>query len=152
MALTQLDPWSEVRRLQRQMDNLFEDTLGGRELMAGGRSEPRLQLWAPRMDVSQTPSALKVTAELPGMRKEDINITVQGGMLVLSGETKHEKKEENERYHRIERSYGKFSRTVPLPKDAEPNKIKACFNNGLLELEVPLPEQKQAQSQRIPIQ
>jgi len=101
-------------------------------------------LWRPVVDVRENDKNIVVHAELPGVKKEDITIDVSEGTLTLSGEKREEKKEDNERYHRVERSYGKFTRQFNLPEGVNTSQICACFNNGVLELTIPKPEKREA--------
>jgi len=84
---------------------------------------------------------LVIKAELPGMEKKDINLDLKDGVLTLRGERKHENQVQDENFYRREMSYGKFVRTFSLPSDVDPDKINAEFQNGLLTIEVPKPEQ-----------
>ena len=96
--------------------------------------------WTPAFDVSETEHELIVKAEVPGMDKEDINITVSDGMLTVKGEKKQEKKEENEHFHRVETHYGMFSRTLRLPAEVEADKVDATYKDGVLNITLPKPE------------
>jgi HSP20 family protein len=96
--------------------------------------------WMPAFDVSETDKELIVKGEVPGMDKKDINITVSDGMLTIRGEKKHEKKEENEHYHRVERRYGAFSRTMRLPHEVEADKVDATYKEGVLSIRLPKSE------------
>jgi len=93
--------------------------------------------WTPAFDVSETDGELIVKAEVPGMDKKDINITVSDGMLTIKGEKKHEEKEENEHYHRVETHYGKFSRTMRLPTEVQADKVDATYKDGVLNITLP---------------
>jgi HSP20 family protein len=95
--------------------------------------------WAPKVDVIAKDNKLVTRVDLPGMKKEDVNVEVADGMLTLSGERKKEFKEEKDDYFREEREYGSFCRTVPLPKGVKSEDVKASFINGVLEVTVPLP-------------
>ena len=86
------------------------------------------------------------------MKKEDINIEIKDNVLTVSGERKYEKKEENEKYHRIERSYGKFSRSISLPQGVTEDQVKASFSDGVLEVSFPKPEVKKPEAKKIAIQ
>jgi HSP20 family protein len=90
--------------------------------------------------VSESDKELIIKAEIPGMDKKDINITVSDGMLTIKGEKKHEKKEENEHYHRVERRYGAFSRTVRLPREVKAAKVDATYKDGVLSIKLPKSE------------
>jgi HSP20 family protein len=96
--------------------------------------------WTPAFDVSETDSELTVKAEVPGMDKKDINITVSDGMLTVKGEKKHQKKEETEHYHRVETHYGKFSRTMRLPTEVKADKVDATYKDGVLNITLPKTE------------
>jgi HSP20 family protein len=96
--------------------------------------------WMPAFDMSETDKELIVKGEVPGMDKKDINITVSDGMLTIRGEKKHEKKEENEQYHRVERRYGAFSRTMRLPHEVEADKVDATYKEGVLSIRLPKSE------------
>eukprot|EP01112_Ceratiomyxa_fruticulosa_P019222 TRINITY_DN6262_c0_g1_i2.p1 TRINITY_DN6262_c0_g1~~TRINITY_DN6262_c0_g1_i2.p1 ORF type:complete len:199 (-),score=43.22 TRINITY_DN6262_c0_g1_i2:98-694(-) len=109
-------------------------------------------LWRPIVDVKETEKELIIHAELPGVSKEDISIDVHDGVLSLTGEKKHTHKEEGEKYHRIERSYGKFSRSFKLPKGVDPSSINASFNDGVLVLTVPRPKIEEPPKHKITIQ
>ena len=96
--------------------------------------------WVPAFDVSESDKELIIKAEIPGMDKKDINITVSDGMLTIKGEKKHEKKEESEHYHRVERRYGAFSRTVRLPREVKAAKVDATYKDGVLSIKLPKSE------------
>jgi len=104
-------------------------------------NEPQIRNWSPNLDVSENDKEITINCELPGIDKNDVKIDCHNGLLTITGERKHEKKEENEKYHRIERSYGKFSRSLRLPEGCDPSKICACFNNGVLKVTAPKGEQ-----------
>ncbi|HSR50171.1 MAG TPA: Hsp20/alpha crystallin family protein [Acidobacteriota bacterium] len=103
--------------------------------------------WRPAVDVSEDTDALVFTAELPGFAKGDIDISVEDGVLTLSGERTQERKDEE--YHRIERSYGRFERSFTLPRNIDPDKISANLKNGLLVLT--LPKREEAKPKQIDI-
>ena len=94
----------------------------------------------PAFDVSETEKELIVKAEVPGMDKKDININLSDGLLTMTGEKKHEKKEEGENYHLVERHYGKFSRTMRLPSTVNTEKVDAIYKDGVLTITVPKTE------------
>lgn len=94
---------------------------------------------------------LLVTAEIPGVKKEDLKVHVDGKVLVIEGERKQEKEEKREGYYHSERSYGQFYRSISLPEGANADQVAAQFNNGMLEVTVPLPEAKQ-KPKEVPVQ
>jgi HSP20 family protein len=143
----EIDPF---RALRAQMDDLFSDWTSGFERMAGASA-----MLALRVDVSETPTELTVKADLPGVEQKDIDVTVSGDQLTIKAEKKseaEEKKDDKGRiYHRIERSYGSFQRTMTLPFDIEPAKVSASFKDGVLTLTLPKPAEVQKQTRKIEI-
>src|SRR5256885_1114590 len=96
--------------------------------------------WTPLADITEDEKEYLIKAELPEIKKEDVKVTVENGVLTISGERKFEKEEKNKKYHRVERGYGTFMRSFTLPDDADANKIKAEFKNGLLKVHLPKSE------------
>lgn len=107
--------------------------------------------WMPSTDVFRKNGELIVKADLPGMKKEEIEIALENGDLVLRGERKHEEKVEEGNFFRHERTYGSFFRRVPLPYEIEASKINAKFDNGVLEVHIPMPPETTPAPERIPI-
>jgi HSP20 family protein len=97
--------------------------------------------WMPPVDIQETTDAYRLVAELPGMTKEDITITLENNVLRLSGERKFEKDAKKESYQRVERTYGTFARAFTLPSQVNHDKVEAAFENGLLTIVVPKAEQ-----------
>ena len=155
MKLNSLIPWrNEDKRLeqwpadgdpfvalQRRMNSLFEDFFGdsSSSLLPSGHGS-----FAPQMEVTETGKEVRITAELPGLDEKDIEVSVTGNMLTLSGEKKEEHEEEKGSYRQSERSYGYFERCVPLPKGIDADKAMAKFKNGVLK--ITLPKKAEAQS------
>ena len=124
------DPLSEVNRM-------FDDAFGG--LMRRPGAQQRAQQiteWAPAIDVSTKDGDLVVRAELPGVKQDDVDITLQDNVLTISGERKAEQEEERGGYHVRERRYGSFSRSLALPEGLDESKIHARYENGVLEVTV----------------
>jgi HSP20 family protein len=141
-SLFSMNPFALMRQLTDEMDRLA----GNLPRAAGDGS-----MWTPAIEVKQKDGKLLVTAELPGLKKENVNVHIDDNLLVVEGERKEEKEEKREGYYRSERSYGKFYRSIALPEGAESDKATAQFNNGILEISVPIPEMK-AKSQQVPVQ
>lgn len=131
MAIMRWDPFGEMLSMQREMDRIFS-RMGAR----GGDGE-RTAAWMPKIDVLTRGGDLVVKAELPGMRAEDIDISVTENMLSIKGERKEEKKAEDEGYVVRESSYGAFQRTLTLPEGVDASQIKADYREGVLEVTVP---------------
>jgi len=118
----------------RALDTFFNQDLVSSEEVSN-------RTWMPPVDIQETPEAYRLTAELPGLTKDDINITLENNVLRLSGERKFEKDVKKEGYHRIERTYGSFARAFTLPTQVNNEKVEAAFENGLLTITVPKAEQ-----------
>lgn len=124
--------WREMDRLQREMNRLFEDYYPTRVRRAP--SFPALNVWTNE-------DGLNITAEVPGVHPEDIDISVVGDTLTLSGERRPDELKEGARYHRQERGYGNFTRSLQLPYMVDIRKVNATFRNGILNIELPRAEQ-----------
>jgi HSP20 family protein len=96
--------------------------------------------WVPSVDVSETEGEYQIKAELPEVKKEDVKVTVEDGVLTIQGERKHEKEEKGKKYHRVERSYGSFVRSFTLPDLVDEEKVKAEFKDGVLNVQLPKSE------------
>lgn len=121
--------------------------------MPSAFSDSRFGLLAPQIDIAETDAAVTVTAELPGVAEDDLNVSLVNDVLTLSGEKRSEETREGDdrKYRLVERSYGSFHRSIPLPFRAEPADVKAAFENGVLTVTVPKPENAQPSATRIPI-
>ena len=133
----ELAPWkpmSELSNLRREMDKLWADFFGEGELAA------RTETWVPAVDVSETKDAIFVKAEVPGMDPKDIDLSLSGDMLVIKGEKKEEKEEQDENFHRVEMRRGSFSRAIRIPVPVDKDKIEAKYENGILKIKLPKTE------------
>ena len=132
-----MDPARELDALQGDVNRLFDSFFGRREgAAANGYASRR---WIPPMDLVETEDNLVLRADLPGVDREDVEIEVKDGVLTVSGERKAQHEEKREGFHRVERSFGRFSRALELPKGVEPDSIDACFERGVLEVRMPKP-------------
>jgi HSP20 family protein len=134
--LARIEPRAFMRRMLRDFDRFFEE--GWTPFQAPAKVFGELP-WTPAMEVVEKDKHLVARFELPGVKKEEINVTVTDEGLTVEGERKTEEEEKNANWYRTERTYGKFVRTIPLPVGVNPAEIKAAFENGVLELTVPLP-------------
>src|SRR5436309_8641460 len=129
-ALTRWDPFKEMDELQRRLTSMFG--LGSQRLGNGKEETMTVTQWLPLVDITEDDKEYLIKAELPELRKDDVKVTVEGGVLTISGERKFEKEEKDKRYHRIERSYGSFLRSFSVPDDADDTKVNAEFKDGVL--------------------
>ena len=130
MSLVRYEPWSVLEQLRRDMDRMMgEDN-------AASASD-----WVPAVDIKEDGDSFIITADLPGVKLEDIEVHAENGMLLIKGQRDIEKQEQREGYKRIERSYGSFYRRFSLPDSADTDKIAAKSSNGVLSITIP----KQAQ-------
>lgn len=132
MSLVRWDPW-------REMDNMLGrymrpiSWLRGQDVLTTGD-------WSPQVDIEETDKEFLIKVEIPEVRKEDVKITVDNGILSISGERKQEKEEKGKKYHRIERCYGSFNRSFTLPENVDESRTKASFKDGMLNIEIPKSE------------
>jgi HSP20 family molecular chaperone IbpA len=110
-----------------------------------------IRQWRPICDISENDKEIVVHAELPGIEKDNLSVKVENNVLTLSGERKREVKDENDKYRRVERSYGKFSRSIRLPEGVDPAAISADYDNGVLKVTVPKPAKPAPQAHTIEI-
>lgn len=106
----------------------------------------------PQFETKENDNCIEITAELPGVAEEDINLSLSNGILTVSGEKKSEEKKEGENYHITERQYGSFSRSLKLPYEPEQEDIKASFKDGVLKVTIPKPRERKQDAYKIPIQ
>ena len=136
MALVRYDTGRELDTLQSEMNRVFDAFFGS---PANGGQARR---WVPAMDLVEEADSLVLRADLPGLGHDDVNVEVKDGVLTISGERKAEERKEEEGYYRVERSFGSFSRSLTLPEGIDPDKVSAEFDNGVLEVRIPKPEER----------
>jgi len=132
MAIVRWDPFRELTALQSEVNRLFS--------RVGSGDVAERQSWTPSIDVIETDDSIKLKAELAGMDPKDISIEVQDNVLTVSGERRFQEEVKEDKYYRIERRYGSFSRSLALPQTLNENGIEAKYENGLLEVVVPKAE------------
>ena len=134
---------------ERRIEDLFDDFFGYSAMPVGVGETANM--FIPHVDVKETHDAIQVAAELPGMDKDDIDVSVHDHCLTISGEKKEEGEEKGTGYYRVERSFGSFSRSIALPDTVETGKIEAAYKNGVLVVTLPKTEKALEQSKKIPI-
>lgn len=140
------------RNFQQQMNRLFDDFFGDFPLAERDRDpEWTAAAFMPRVDVSETDTEIKVTAELPGMDEKDVSVELQEDVLVLHGEKKSDQEESGKNWLRREQTYGAFHRAIALPAGVEPDQAKAQFKKGVLTFTAPKREDEQARRTTVPI-
>jgi len=126
------NPFRDIWNLPEEFNRLFWGLSRATPEEADAAAE-----WTPAVDVYEDAEALRIHAELPGLKKEDVKINVREGVLTLRGERKFENEEKKDNYYRLERSYGSFLRSFTLPNTVDPEKIQAKMKDGVLELVIP---------------
>ncbi len=145
MSITRYDPFRDLRMLQDEVNRLFSSNLSrsfGDEGIARGA-------WAPSVDIYENKDHIMLEAELPGMSREDFELTIENNVLTLRGERRFEKKDDSDNYHRVERSYGSFSRSFTLAQTVSPENVTAEYKNGVLR--VTLQKREEVKARRIEI-
>ena len=147
MAIVRWKPFEDLMSLEDEISRFFDEFFGSR--VPAQQQREGSPAWVPRVDISETDDEIIVRADIPGMKKDDIKVTLADNVLTISGEKKIERDEKKENYHRVERVFGSFSRSFYIPTTVDPNKITAKYNNGVLE--VRLPKKEEAKPKEIPI-
>ncbi|HYO99428.1 MAG TPA: Hsp20/alpha crystallin family protein [Pyrinomonadaceae bacterium] len=145
MSITRYDPFRDLRMLQDEVNRLFSSNLSrsfGDENIARGA-------WAPTVDIYENKDQIVLEAELPGMNREDFELSIENNVLTLRGERRFEKKDESDTSHRVERSYGSFTRSFTLPQTVSPENVTAEYKNGVLR--VVLQKREEVKARRIEI-
>ena len=140
MTIIRWEPVRELQSIQQEMNRLFgaafDSQAGSSTAAAGTRS------WIPAMDLVEEDDEFVLRADLPGVQDEDVNVELQDDVLTIAGERKADHEQRTAGYYRIERAIGTFSRSLTLPEGIDPEGIEASFNNGVLEVRVPKPEER----------
>ena len=145
MAIVRYDPFRDLRTLQEEVNRLFSTNLTRAFDDEGiGRGA-----WAPSVDIYENKDQIVLEAELPGMKQEDFDLSIENNVITLRGERKFEKTDETDNYHRVERSYGSFTRSFTLPQTVSAEGATAEYNNGVLR--VMLPKKEETKSRRIQV-
>lgn len=145
MSIVRYDPFRDIRNLQEEVNRLFSNNLShgfGDEGIARGA-------WNPSVDIYENKDQIVLETELPGMNREDFDVAIENNVITVRGERRFEKKDEADNYHRVERSYGSFSRSFTLPQIVSAEGATAEYRNGVLR--VTLPKREEVKARRIEI-
>lgn len=140
MSIVRYDPFRDLRSLQDEVNRLFSTNLSrafGEEGIARGA-------WNPSVDIYENKDQIVLEAELPGMKREDFDLSIENNVITLRGERRFEKKDESDNYHRVERSYGSFARSFTLPQTVQAEQVAAEYRNGVLRVTIPKREEVKA--------
>ena len=138
MAIVRWEPFRELATLQNEVNRLFNTAFDAPPAGNGGT----LRRWMPAMDLVETDDHFVLRADLPGLSEGDVNIEVEDNVLTVSGERKAEHETTKEGYHRVERAFGAFSRSLTLPDGVDAEAVEASFDKGVLEIRIPKPEER----------
>ncbi len=136
MTLVRWDPFRELEDMSDRLNRMFARPA----LRTNCKETMTVADWMPTVDISETDGEYLIKAELPEIKKEDVKITVEEGVLTLQGERRQEKEEKGKRYHRVERAYGSFVRSFSLPESVDEGAVKAEYKDGVLNLHLPKTE------------
>ena len=134
--------------LQREMNSLFDNFFRGFDLAPRGLA---VGVFSPSIDVKENDKEFMIKAELPGVEEKDIDVTVTSDSVTIKGEKKEEKEDKDKNYYYMERSYGSFSRVIPLEGAIEAEKAEAKFKNGILDIKIPKNQSAKAKGTKVPI-
>lgn len=150
---TRGSPFDMFRRLDEDMDRLFHQIWGGGRSLMRGRGADAQSMWMPQVEVCEQGGKLHVYADLPGLKKEDVKLSLEGDQLVLQGERQSSREEGQQGgdFYHTERSYGSFYRSIPLPEGVDPQTAQANFKDGVLDVTFDAPRRPQQQSRQIDI-
>lgn len=135
--ITTWDPFRELEEIHRRLTPLLD---GGNRVRGGWESVTAAE-WSPVVDIVEDDKTYVFKAELPDVKKEDVHVRVENGVLTLSGERKFEKEEKGRKFHRVERAFGTFARSFSLPDNVEADQVAANYRDGMLTITVPKAEQ-----------
>ena len=139
MAVVRWDPFRELEEMSERLNRMVARPAGS-PAVGSAKEVMTVADWTPTVDISESEAEYAIKAELPEVKKEDVKVTVEDGVLTIQGDRKQEKEEKGKKYHRIERSYGRFVRSFTLPDTVDESKVKAEYTDGVLHLHLPKSE------------
>lgn len=145
---TRFEEWNPFLVLRSETDKVFDNFFRGFEVEPFGKAPGTFQ---PKVNVADDEKEITISVEIPGMDEKDIELSLTKDTLTIKGEKKEEKEEKGKNYHRMERSYGSFSRTLPLPVEINTDKAEAAYKKGILTIVLPKTEKAVKETKKIPI-
>ncbi len=151
--MNKLIAWNSLREME-EAQNRFNRFLGGfpNRIRSGEPHSLTVADWSPEVEISEDDHGYLLKADLPEMKKEDVKVTVDRGILSVSGERKSEKEDKKKKFHRIERSYGNFRRSFTLPEDTDSTKVTAEFRDGVLKVHLPTTAIERSKATQVKVQ
>jgi HSP20 family protein len=146
-----LTPFSLARRFMDEMDRLSEDFGFGRGVLSTLEREFPIGAWAPQVEMFERDGQLVLRADLPGLSKDDVKVELKDNAITIEGERRSEHEEKGEDYYRSERSYGNFYRRLPLPEGVKADNATATFDNGVLEITMPVLKREEPKARKLEI-
>lgn len=146
MNLVKWNPFSELEDVSNRLNSIF-----GRLPVSTGQEMLAVTDWTPIVDISETDKAYLIKGEIPGVKKEDVKVTIEDGMITMRGERRQEKEDKGEKFHRIERCYGSFMRSFRIPDDADESAVKAEFKDGMISVTIPKSEKAKSKPKEIEV-
>jgi HSP20 family protein len=140
MSVSRWDPFQDLLAIQDEMNQLFGRAVG-QGGQARGQGQVAERMWAPALDISERKDAYVVTVEVPGIKADDLDITLEDGLLTIKGERRFTQESTEQQFHRVERRYGSFRRSITLPAQVQADRIEASFEDGVLQVVVPKAEE-----------
>jgi HSP20 family protein len=142
MSLVRWDPFRELEDMSERLNRAFGGVgrLGPARASEAGREALTVPDWAPVVDITETDDEYLIKAEIPEVKREDVKVSVENGVLTMQGERKQEKEEKGKKFHRVERYYGSFLRTFTVPDNVDDAKVRAEFKDGVLNVHLPKTE------------
>jgi len=148
-ALTRWDPFKEMDDMQKRLNSMFGLSSG--RVANGSKEDMAVAQWLPLVDITEDDKEYLIKAELPEVKKEQVKVTVENGVLTISGERRFEKEEKDKKYHCIERAYGSFTRSFSVPDDADDAKVSAVFKDGILTVHLATSEKARPKSVEVKV-
>ena len=148
VSMERWDPFRNMTDIQGEVNRLFDNFLGRPTAATNG---PALRTWAPVLDMRETKDDLVLSFELPGVSEKDVSLSITGDLLTVRGERTLNRESKDESVHHVERIYGKFERSVQLPMPVQPERVKATYRDGILEVKVPKAEEVKPKAIKIEI-